>query len=240
MGAGRSARRQPSVAGADGSCPQEAVLRVDGCDGLQGNRSRVSIGIADRFRFRAAAGTHRSGTRRRHRGRLHPGSTRPDRANRGVDPRNHQRRRDPHVHRHGSYVARGRARPGGQRASLTDTFGRSRRSRPCRRPAQRAIRVLTRGLQSHRTRLRPRCLRCGDDSVGRDAAAAGHPEFACHSGGRDAECLCGPDRVHERQPCATRQRDPVGASTQRPRDGHCLRRAGCPGRSAAGGGPRIR
>ncbi len=83
-----------------------------------------------------------------------------------------------------------------------------------RRPARRAFRVLPRGVQPDRTRLRAAGVRQPHRAVGRVPGPSGDP--TCLRPWRSRRpCVCGPDRVHAPQPDPPRIGDPVGASAQR-------------------------
>ena len=62
----RPARRQPGADRADGRRSQAADVPAAGEDGLQGNRDRLSGGVADRLRLHAQADRRGTDSRRRH------------------------------------------------------------------------------------------------------------------------------------------------------------------------------
>lgn len=142
VGAGRPARRQPGARRTDGPASQAAVLRADAGDGLQGDRGRLPVRVADRLRLRAAARRDRAGPGGRDHRRVHGRPPRPHRAHRRVRPGDAQPRRHPPLHRDGADLAGGRARPRPRRADRAHPGRRPRRARVRRRPARRALRVL--------------------------------------------------------------------------------------------------
>ena len=92
----RPARRQPVADRADEHRGEARILRDAGGDGFQGNRSGLSVGIADGFRLRAQADRRKAHSRRRH-----------HRSARAVAPRTDR-----------AHVRGGRRRDEGDRASL--------------------------------------------------------------------------------------------------------------------------
>jgi hypothetical protein len=74
----RPARRQPGLVRADERRAQDAHVQDALRHRLQGNRSRLPVGLADRFRLRAQPDRRRPHSRRRDHRSAHPGARAPD------------------------------------------------------------------------------------------------------------------------------------------------------------------
>ena len=74
----RPARRQPGAVRADERRAQDAHVQDALRHRLQGNRGRLPVGLADRFRLRAQAHRRAAHSRRRHHRGAHPGARAPD------------------------------------------------------------------------------------------------------------------------------------------------------------------
>ena len=191
-----SARWQPGTHRADESGAQAPHVRAAREAWLQGNRSRLSGGLADRFRFRP----------RTHRARPDPRGCDHSGADAGA-PGNHRA----HLRGAGRRAARDRAC---LQLHLDHAAARGLQARPrrhqghrgawCRMRAPRSrargrhrvgIPVQPRELHGHRTGLCGGSVRRGDPGVGAHAAAQGHPESAGHRRDGHAEHLRRPDRM---------------------------------------------
>ena len=237
----RSARRQPGADRADGRRSQAADVPAAGEDGLQGNRDRLSGGVADRLRLHAQADRRGTDSRRRD----GPGA---DAVARGAD-RAHvrgagrRRARDrPSVQLDVDDAAPARVRPRsrrhqGDRRHRRQAHPRLRREAP-RHPM--VPRVLAGELHRHRARFRRGDLRRGDGRLAADAAAKDHHQPSVDRRARHAQRLRGPDRVDVPASRASRQRHRVGASAQRSRLRHRLGRARADGRGGARRGMPLR
>ena len=227
----RPARRQPGADRADEPGPQARDVRAAGADGLQGDRGRLPVGVADGLRLRPDA--HRGGPhpgRRRHPG-ADPGARAPDRADVRGDRGRQAGDRAP-VQLDVDAAARGR---------VPLRRGRHRRHRGVGRPVLpqvrgarpghgRVLRVLAGVLHRHRAGVRAADLQRGAGGAGADAGPQGDHQPAGHRRDGDAERVRRLDRVDEPQPALPRERRPVAAPAQRPRHGRRGRGAGLPGR----------
>ena len=223
----RPARRQPGADRADGQRAQAAHVRDAGADRLQGDRGRLSLGVADRVRFRAPA----------HRAKtcipddvtiqvLTQARARPDRAHLRIAARRAARDRSPvQRHRAGDAPRRARPRRGRHRRARDDACAADRRPARRSQPETRlASSVLARDVFGHRARVLQARGRCGDRGLAADAAAQVHHQPAVDRGAFDAEHLRRHDRVDAPEPRAARRDRAVGASAQRPRHRHGRRR----------------
>ena len=167
---GRSARRQSGADRADGRRPQEPHVPAAHRHGLQGNRSRLSLGLADRLRFRPLDHRDRRDPRRRRDPGSDPVPAGADRAHvRGGQGREEGHRPllqldlDAAARRRLQDRPQGRDRDRGQRRKAGQGAGEARARDGL------SVRIFARKLHRHRARFRARHLRGGQ---GRDQADA--------------------------------------------------------------------
>ena len=174
-----SARRQPGADRADGRRAQAADVPAPGEDGLQGNRDRLSGGVADRLRLHAQADRRGADSRRRDGPGAHAIARGADRAHvRGA--RRREARHRPPVQLDVDDAAPPRVRPRPRRHQ--GDRGRGGEADPRLRgeaAGNRVVpRVLARELHRHRARLRGGGLRRGHGRLAADARS-GRPFSTC-------------------------------------------------------------
>ncbi len=210
---GRSPRRQSGADRAHGRRAQDAHVQAPDRHGIQGDRGRVSLGLADGLRFRAL----------HHRGRLHSRG----RGDPGADPvppradRPHLRGGEGGEESH-SPLLQFDLRPA-TRSGFSHRSGRREDNR--RRGGEAGegagggrardgvrLRIFARKLHRHGTRSGARHLRGGEGGDPADSRATPDPQPARHRRNGDAEQLCRRLRMVRAENLGPRQRDPLGSS----------------------------
>ena len=204
----RPARRQPGADRADGRRAQAAHVPAAREDRLQGDRGRLSVGVADRLRLRAQADRGRPDPRRRDHPGAHAVARGADRAHVRVGARREARDRAPLQLDLAAVPARG-VRQGQAPASS--------RSRSTARAASRQC-AAEQPDTDWRFEYSPETFTTTELDFAKEIceavmdvwqptpAQADHPQPAGDRRGRDAERLRRPDRMDAPQPRAPRQR----------------------------------
>ena len=197
----RPARRQPGADRADGRRAQAPDVPPAREDGLQGNRDRLSGGVADRLRLRAQADRGQPDPRRRQRAGADAGAGAADRAHvRGAEGRQARDHAPVQLHVDDAAARRVPARPRG-RAPDRRRRGGGRARRRARAARHRMdVPVFARKLHRHRTRLREGGLRRRARRVAAHAGPQGDHQPAGHGGDGHAQRVRRPDRVDAPEP----------------------------------------
>ena len=202
---GRSARRQPGADRSDGTRPQGAHVPAPARHGLQGNRDRLSVGLADRFRLCPLVRGGRQRARRRVAAGAGPVPAGADHAHlRGARGRTPADR--PFLQFHQRVAAPRRVRQGRRRRQAD----RHRRGQDDHRhggqgaAADYRLRIFAGKLHRHRARSGAGDLQRGHRDREADAGQQADPQPAGDRRDVDAQHLCRRDRMDVPQPRQSR------------------------------------
>ncbi|CAA9422658.1 MAG: 2-isopropylmalate synthase, partial [uncultured Quadrisphaera sp.] len=238
---GRPARRQPGADRPDEPRPQAADVPAAGLDGLQGDRGRLPLRLADRLRLRPPAGRGRHGARRRGDPGAHPEPCPPDRAHLRVPARREAGDRAPVQLDLGAAARRRlRARPRRHRRPGPGRRAAVPQARADRAGHRRLLRVLPGVLHRHRAGVRRPDLQRGARGLRAQPRPQGDREPARHGGDGHPQRLRRRHRVDGPEPGAPRGRARLAAPAQRPGHRGGRGRAGPARRGRPRGGLPVR
>ena len=196
------ARRQPGPDRPDEPGPQDEDVRPAGPHGLQGDRGRLPVRLADRLRLRPAADRGQPHPGRRHHPGADPGPRAPDRADLRVPGRREAGHRAP-VQLHVGPAAPGRLQPGRGRHPGHRPAGRAAVQEVRGNPRRHAhhLRVLAGILHRHRAGVRRPGLQRRRRRLRGLGGPPGHHQPARHGGNGHPQRLRRLHRVDEPATC---------------------------------------